>query len=113
MLVESEDEEIILGIIKLPARYIFSLSSGISFIFIATGVVAYLNVQEDNALTIKEKVVLIIIHLIKIGLSLFTSTILILMKTNRGPSFGFFVWLAIITGKILLLSISTAILRSH
>ena len=31
---ESEDDEIILGIVKLPAKYIFCLSSGISFMFI-------------------------------------------------------------------------------
>ena len=70
----------VLLMINLNTRNVFILLSIVSYVFMGTEIVAFINVLENESLTIKEKMVLILIHLIKIATSLVTSAILILLK---------------------------------
>ena len=101
---ENVEDEWIFGIVPIPASYVFILSSGISFVFIATGVVNFIDAEHGHTLTVKEKLVLMLIHLMKIGVSLVTCVALILIKSEHHPTLGFIIWLAILFVKVLILS---------
>ena len=98
---------------NLTARNIFILISVVSYLFLGTGMVALINVQENNVLTIKEKVILILIHLVKVAISFMTSTVLILLKSERHPNLGFICWLSILGIKCTLLAILTQIMNGR
>ena len=82
---------------------VFMLSSLIGYIFLATGVVAFINVLQKGSIGIKEKIMWILIYLIKIGGSMLTGIILLLIKSSVHDSLGFVVWLSIILVKTGLL----------
>ena len=102
------DEETIVGMVNLTARDIFIMTSIMSYFFIATGVVSFINILEDGSMTFKEKILLIVIYLIRVGTSLATSTVLLLMKSNTHPNIGFLLWVSIAGMKFMLLSALTA-----
>ena len=99
----------ILNVINLNARNLFILISTVSYLFMGTGVVAYINILENESLLIKEKIVLIFIHLIKIATSLITSAVLIMLKSHENQ--GCIIWLSIIAMKFTLLAMLTSIMR--
>ena len=105
-------EEPILGIIVLNARDIFILTSLSSYIFVATGVVSFINILENGSLTIKEKLVLILIYLIRVGVSLTTICVLVLMKSETHENIGFIIWLSILGIKFIALSVLMPITMS-
>lgn len=99
-----KEEEEILGIkIKNGAQLLFIGSSAMGYLFMATGVVAFITVVQKNSMGVKEKIVLVTIHLIRIGSSLVTCCVLLLLKSNVHSSLGFLIWLSIILIKLTLL----------
>ena len=102
---ESDEDEQFFGVASIPAKYLFLVSSGISLLFIANSTVAFINVNHDNALGVKEKLVLILIHLIRIAVSLASSSTIILIKSDLFSFLGYIMWLLIMFLKALVLSV--------
>ena len=100
--------ETILGLFKVTARTIFIFTSLLSYVFIATGVVSYINVLEDGSLTMKEKIFMILIYLMRVALSLATIPCFILLKSDNHENIGASIWTILIGIKCLLLLMLTA-----
>jgi len=73
------------------------------FFFLGTGMASYVAKLQKDALGIKEKIFLIFIYLIQIGLSLSTFTILFVMHSNIHLKAGLILWLVISSLKLLTL----------
>ena len=73
------------------------------FFFLGTGMVSYVTKLQKDALGIKEKIFLIVIYLIQIGISLTTFTILFVMHSNLHLKMGLILWLSIGALKLLTL----------
>ena len=95
----------------LTERNAFILMAMISYIFVATGMVSFIDVLENGSLTIKEKLFLMVIHLIRVAISLFTTVELLLMKSEKHENLGYVIWLSIILIKFVLLAILTPIIN--
>ena len=98
-----EEANSFLGNTMTRLKVLLIVSSICSIGFVATGIVGYINVLQDNGMTIKEKFTLSLIYVIRVITSLATSTILLLLKSNRHPSFGYHCYLSILGVKILIL----------
>ena len=99
-----KEEESFLGIqIQNGPKLIFILSSLMGYAFLATGVVAFIDVLQKNSIGVKEKILLILIYLLKIGVSMLTSLLLLMVKSSVHDSLGFLIWLSIISVKLLCL----------
>ena len=96
---------------NLTARNIFILITLTSYLFICTGIVNFINVLENGSLTIKEKVILMLIHLMKVSTSLATSAVLILLKSNGNA--GIICWLSLIVVKFVLVGALMPIVDRH
>ena len=84
----------------LTERNAFILITTISYAFVATGMVSFIDVLENGSLTIKEKLFLMVIHLIRVAISLVTTAELLLMKSEKHENLGFIIWLSIILVKL-------------
>merc|ERR1712020_85117 len=67
-------------------------STVVGFFFLGTGMAGYVAKLQKDALGIKEKIFLIFIYLIQIGISLTTFTILFVMHSNVHLQMGLIVW---------------------
>ena len=73
------------------------------YVFLATGLVAFIDTLQKNSMGVKEKIVIILMYLIKIGLSMITTLFLLLLKSSTHDSLGFVIWLSIILVKMICL----------
>ena len=87
------------------AVMIFIGSTIAGFFFMATGLVGYVAKLQNDAMSIKEKMVLILIYLIQIGISLATFTILFLMHSSIHLKIGLVLWASIGLVKFVILLI--------
>ena len=78
-------------------------STIVGFSFLGTGMASYVTKLQKDALGIKEKIFLIIIYLIQIGISLTTFTILFVVHSNIHLKMGLILWTSIGALKLLIL----------
>merc|ERR1712052_32644 len=83
------------------ALKILSVSTVAGFFFLGTGMASYVVKLQKEALSIKEKIFLIFIYLIQIGISLITFTALILMQSSIHLHMGMILWGSVAAVKIL------------
>merc|ERR1712016_78970 len=70
-------------------------STVVGFFFLGTGMASYVAKLQKDALGIKEKIFLIFIYLIQIGISLATFTILFVIHSNVHLMMGLILWMSI------------------
>ena len=85
------------------ALRIFIGSTIAGFFFMATATVSYVAKLQCDAMSIKEKIFLILIYLIQIGLSLATFSIIFLMPSTFHLQLGLILWLSIGSVKVIIL----------
>ena len=98
----------VLSITFLPVSdeflLLFIISSVGTYVFIGTGILAFIALKEKGSLGMKQKLVILLTYLMQTFICIFTTSLVFVIKSNIYSNLAFCIWLGITCFKIIFLS---------
>ena len=83
---------------------LFIISSVATYLFIGTGILAFIVLKEKGSLGMKQKVVILLTYLIQTFICMLTTSLIFVIKSNTYHNLAFCIWLGITCFKLIFLS---------